>query len=76
MLVPTWADDASKALSLSANVQANLALAIYGVVFIGVMLAAPGGIQGALRGLGGLIQGFWEPRSRGPAPRAKEEESS
>ena len=50
---PTWADDASKALSLSANVQANLALAIYGVVLIGVMLAAPGGIQGALRGLAG-----------------------
>ena len=47
VLVPTWADDASKALSLSANVQANLALAIYGVVLIGVMLVAPGGIQGA-----------------------------
>ena len=51
MLVPTWADDASKALSLSANVQANLALAIYGVVLIGVMLAAPGGIQGVVRRL-------------------------
>jgi branched-chain amino acid transport system permease protein len=76
VLVPTWADDASKALSLSANVQANLALAIYGVVLIGVMLAAPGGIQGALRGVGGLLQGFGEPRSRGPAPRAKEEERS
>ena len=52
VLVPTWADDASKALSLSANVQANLALAIYGVVLIGVMLVAPGGIQGAVRRAG------------------------
>ena len=49
VLVPTWADDASKAFSLSNNVQANLALAIYGVVLIVVMLAAPCGIQGALR---------------------------
>ena len=32
---------------LPANVQANLALAVYGVVLIGVMLAAPRGIQGA-----------------------------
>jgi hypothetical protein len=30
-------------------VQANLALAVYGAVLIGVMLAAPQGIQGALR---------------------------
>jgi branched-chain amino acid transport system permease protein len=76
VLVPTWADDASKALSLSANVQANLALAIYGVVLIGVMLAAPGGIQGALRGLGGLLHSFGEPPPRGAAPRRKEEERS
>jgi len=76
VLVPTWADDASTALSLSANVQANLALAIYGVVLIGVMLVAPGGIQGALRRAGGPLRGFWEPRSRGAAPRAKEEERS
>ena len=31
--------------------QANLALAVYGAVLIGVMLAAPRGIQGALRAL-------------------------
>ena len=30
VLIPTWSDDLSKALSLSDNVQANLALAIYG----------------------------------------------
>jgi branched-chain amino acid transport system permease protein len=56
VLVPTWADDASKALSLSSNVQANLSLAIYGVVLIGVMLVAPGGIQGATRGLVALAR--------------------
>jgi branched-chain amino acid transport system permease protein len=50
-LIPTWADDASQSLNLSTNVQANLALAVYGVVLIGVMLAAPQGIQGALRRL-------------------------
>ena len=49
VLVPTWADDASKALSLPANVQANLALAVYGAVLIGVMLAAPRGLQGLVR---------------------------
>ena len=49
MLVPTWADDASQALSLPANVQANLALAVYGAVLIGVMLAAPRGLQGLIR---------------------------
>jgi branched-chain amino acid transport system permease protein len=50
-LIPTWADDASGALGLSTNVQANLALAVYGAVLIGVMLAAPRGIQGALGAL-------------------------
>ena len=51
-LIPTWADDASQALDLSTNVQANLALAVYGAVLIGVMLTAPQGLQGLLnRGL-------------------------
>jgi branched-chain amino acid transport system permease protein len=50
-LIPTWADDASGALGLSTNVQANLELAVYGAVLIGVMLAAPRGIQGALGAL-------------------------
>jgi hypothetical protein len=50
-LIPTWADDASQTLGLSTNVQANLALAVYGAVLIGLMLAAPRGIQGALDAL-------------------------
>ena len=74
VLVPTWGDDASKALSLSSNVQANLALAIYGVVLIGAMLVAPGGIQGAVRGIAALALRRLQPRSRGRAPRAQEEE--
>ena len=50
VLIPTWADDAQQgARRCRTNVQANLALAVYGVVLIGVMLAAPRGIQGALR---------------------------
>jgi branched-chain amino acid transport system permease protein len=74
VFVPTWADDTSKALSLSDSVQANLALAIYGLVLIVVMLAAPNGIQGALRRLGrALIGGTWEQRRRGRAPRQEEE---
>ncbi|WP_373292920.1 branched-chain amino acid ABC transporter permease [Mangrovihabitans endophyticus] len=36
----------------SARLEGNLALAVFGVVLIVVMLAAPGGIQGALRRLG------------------------
>jgi branched-chain amino acid transport system permease protein len=49
VMLPDWSGDFAKALSLSDRVEANLPLAIYGVVLIGVMLAAPGGIQGALR---------------------------
>jgi branched-chain amino acid transport system permease protein len=46
VMLPDWSGDIAKALSLSDRVEANLPLAIYGVVLIGVMLAAPGGIQG------------------------------
>ena len=65
VLIPTWADDLSKALSLSDNVQANLALAVYGLVLIGVMLAAPRGLQGALR----RVQEYWKDRPGGEEPR-------
>jgi branched-chain amino acid transport system permease protein len=74
VLVPTWADDASKALSLSSNVEANLALAIYGVVLIGVMLVAPGGIQAAARRLGGLALRAVQTHARGPSSWAHQEE--
>jgi branched-chain amino acid transport system permease protein len=67
VLVPTWSDDLSKSLGLSSNVQANLSLAIYGVVLIAVMLAAPRGLQGAVRRLTFPVEEMW--RSRGVAPR-------
>jgi len=49
VLVPTWADNASQTLNLPDNVKANLTLAIYGAVLIGVMLAAPRGLSGLIR---------------------------
>ena len=62
--IPTWADDLSKGLSLSDNVQANLALAVYGLVLIGVMLAAPQGLQG-------LGRRIWKERPGGDEPRKR-----
>jgi branched-chain amino acid transport system permease protein len=70
VLLPTWADDLSKALSLPAKVGANLPLAVYGVVLIVVMLAAPQGIQGAVRRALALVTGQ---RFRG-RPAEQEEE--
>jgi branched-chain amino acid transport system permease protein len=61
VLIPQWADDLSNGLSLSPGVQANLALAIYGLVLILLMPLAPHGIAGAL----GRVTGFWTERSRG-----------
>jgi branched-chain amino acid transport system permease protein len=72
VLVPNWADDLSKSLGLSSNVQANLSLAIYGVVLIAVMLAAPQGLQGAVRRVLNPAEELWEQRSRGDAPRKEE----
>jgi branched-chain amino acid transport system permease protein len=61
VLIPQWADDLSKGLNLSTGVQANLALAVYGLVLILLMPLAPQGIVGAL----GRVTGFWKERSRG-----------
>jgi branched-chain amino acid transport system permease protein len=71
VLLPTWAEDLSKALSLPAKVEANLPLAVYGVVLIVVMLAAPQGIQGAVRRAAALVTGQ---RFRGRAAEKEEEE--
>lgn len=49
--LPQWSDDLAHSFSLSNDVQSNLPLALYGIVLIGVIVAAPQGIQGALRGL-------------------------
>ncbi len=73
VLIPNWADSISTKLSLSNNVQANLSLAIYGAVLIGVVLLAPGGIQGAVRRVRGLLRPTTSQRARGPAPQTQEE---
>ena len=49
--LPQWSDDLAHAFSFSTDVQSNLPLALYGLVLMGVIVAAPQGIQGALRGL-------------------------
>jgi branched-chain amino acid transport system permease protein len=55
VMLPDWSSDIARALSLSDRVEANLPLAIYGIVLMGLMLAAPGGIQGALRSAFGWV---------------------
>jgi branched-chain amino acid transport system permease protein len=52
VMLPDWSDDIANSFSLSNDVQSNLPLALYGVVLMGVIVAAPEGIQGALRRLG------------------------
>jgi branched-chain amino acid transport system permease protein len=52
VMLPAWSDDLAGHFSLSNNVQSNLPLALYGVVLMGVIVAAPEGIQGALRRVG------------------------
>lgn len=54
--LPQWSDDIAHSLSLSNNVQSNLPLAIYGIVLMVVIVAAPRGIQGALNGLLGVVR--------------------
>ncbi|HEU4979355.1 MAG TPA: branched-chain amino acid ABC transporter permease [Solirubrobacteraceae bacterium] len=54
VLLPQWSNDIANAFSLNTNVQSNLPLAVYGVVLMGVIVAAPAGIQGALRRLARL----------------------
>jgi branched-chain amino acid transport system permease protein len=56
VFLPQWSNDVANAFSLSNDVQANLPLALYGLVLIGVIVAAPRGIQGAVRGLAGLVR--------------------
>jgi branched-chain amino acid transport system permease protein len=52
VMLPVWSDDIANRFSLSNDVQSNLPLALYGVVLIGFIVAAPEGIQGALRRIG------------------------
>jgi branched-chain amino acid transport system permease protein len=52
VMLPSWSDDIAGQLSLSNDVKSNLPLALYGIVLMGVIVAAPEGIQGVLRRLG------------------------
>jgi branched-chain amino acid transport system permease protein len=65
VMLPDWSNDLSKSFSLSNDVQSNLPLALYGVVLMGVIVAAPEGIQGAMRRLG---------RRPGPRPSMSHQE--
>ncbi len=49
--VPQWATSISSSLHLNSSISSNLALVVYGLVLIGVVMAAPAGIQGGLRRL-------------------------
>jgi branched-chain amino acid transport system permease protein len=48
VLLPSWTNDIAHSFSLSTQVSANMPLAIYGLVLIGLMLLWPSGIQGAI----------------------------
>jgi branched-chain amino acid transport system permease protein len=52
--LPQWSDDLAHAFSFNNDVQSNLPLALYGIVLMGAIVAAPQGIQGALRGLAAM----------------------
>jgi branched-chain amino acid transport system permease protein len=74
VLIPQWSDDLSKALSLSTNVQANLSLAVYGVLLIGVMLVAPRGLAGTFGRAVGIARNLWVQQRTRRQPRRVEEE--
>jgi branched-chain amino acid transport system permease protein len=57
VLLPTWSQDLTDALSIHSNkVSNNMPLMVYGVVLAVAMLAAPYGVQGALKRLGSLFK--------------------
>ena len=53
--VPQWATTLTEKFNMNQGIAANIALAIYGILLIVIVLAAPGGIQGILMRLKGLI---------------------
>ena len=64
--LPQWSDDIAHSFSLSNNVQSNLPLALYGIVLMVVIVAAPQGIQGALHGMARMARARLRP-SKNPA---------
>jgi branched-chain amino acid transport system permease protein len=71
VLLRYWADQLTGGLPLSAGLRTrlagNLPLAVFGLLLIVVMLAAPGGVQGLLDRAGRRVRGRW---NRRPARRA------
>jgi branched-chain amino acid transport system permease protein len=65
--LPQWSTSASGHLGLSSAVSANLANALYGVVLIAVIMLAPSGLQGWLRGLYRWVVGSLAGRVRAGA---------
>jgi branched-chain amino acid transport system permease protein len=57
VMLPAWTHDVANAISLPGKVQSNLPLVLYGLILIGVIVAAPQGIQGALRAVGRWLRG-------------------
>jgi branched-chain amino acid transport system permease protein len=57
VMLPQWSDDIAHAFNFSNDVQANMPLALYGIVLMAVIVAAPQGIQGALRAIGRWLAG-------------------
>lgn len=47
--LPSWSNTLSNALGLSKQISANLSLAIFGAVLMGVMLVLPGGLMGGVQ---------------------------
>jgi branched-chain amino acid transport system permease protein len=78
VFLPTYVTDVATSHGLSSTVAANIPVAAYGVVLVAVMLAFPGGIQGAVRRLlgpavpaaNGSLHAL---RRRGPASKHPEE---
>jgi branched-chain amino acid transport system permease protein len=56
VMLPVWTNDIASGFSLSTKVQANLPLILYGLILIGVIIAAPQGIQGAVRAGAGAVE--------------------
>jgi branched-chain amino acid transport system permease protein len=79
VLLRYWADQLTGNLPVSPGLRTrlagNLPLAVFGLLLIVVMVAAPGGVQGLLTRAGRRVRGRWKGRSARraglPAPEAE-----
>lgn len=74
VLIPRWSDSLSGSLDLSTNIEANLALAIYGLLLITVVLLAPRGAAGLVARIWALVTRTWGDTRTRPPRRTEEEE--